>query len=81
MQMNKFTVQVNDLIGGWIITDYPHPYSEHDQRKKGNPEKFGHIIADCNSEKDAIRICRLLNKDDAENSEWVKGVLGTDMSK
>lgn len=56
-----WTAQVNDLIGGAIVTDYPHPLSEHDHRKDGNQEKCGYIFAVCMTMGDAGIIADLLN--------------------
>lgn len=58
----KWTTQVDDLVGGWIVTTYPHPLSEHDTRVEGDPTKRGEIIAECHSEDDANLIARLLNE-------------------
>jgi len=56
-----WTVQVEDQVGGFIVTDYPHPASEHDFRPEGDPDKRGHIIAECHSRDDADLIAQLLN--------------------
>jgi hypothetical protein len=56
-----WTVQVNDLIGGWVVTNYPHPLSQHDHRPEGDPDKRGYIIAECIKEDDAKTIAQLLN--------------------
>ncbi len=37
--MQKWTIQVDDLIGGWILTDYPYPPSEWDLRPDGDKTK------------------------------------------
>jgi hypothetical protein len=57
-----WTIQVDDTIGGWIVTDHPHPLSEHNNRLDGNPTKRGEIIAECHSQGDAELIARLLNE-------------------
>ncbi len=62
--MAEWSAQVNDLVGGWIVTDYPHPLSEHDTRLEGDPRRRGKVIADCVTHGDAVRIARLLNDDD-----------------
>lgn len=56
-----WTAQVNDLIGGAVVTTYPHPLSEHDHRKDGDPHKRGYVIAECMTMADAERIAGLLN--------------------
>lgn len=56
-----WTVQVNDLIGGWAVTTYPYPMSEHDFRVNGDQMKCGYILADCMVENDAIMVAMLLN--------------------
>lgn len=61
-----WTVQVNDLVGGWIVTDYPYPLSEHDHRPDGDSGRRGYVIAECSGEIDARRIAALLNDDDLE---------------
>ena len=58
----KWTAQIDDLVGGWIVTTYPHPLSAHDTRPDGDPAKRGEIIAECHSEDDAELIARLLNE-------------------
>lgn len=60
--MREWTMQVNDLVGGAIVTTYPHPLSEHDFRKDGDPQKRGYIIAECMTKSDAAEIAYLLNK-------------------
>lgn len=59
-------VNVNDLIGGWIVANVNLPLGDIDCRP---PERGGtmpdvRIIADCNSREDALRIAYLLNDDD-----------------
>jgi hypothetical protein len=56
-----WTVQVNDEVGGFIVTTYPHPSSAHDHRPDGDPRKRGRIIADCCCTEDAELIAELLN--------------------
>lgn len=56
-----WSVQSDDLVGGWIVTTYPHPISKHDFRKDGNPEKRGIIAAECSDNKYAVLIAKLLN--------------------
>jgi hypothetical protein len=55
-----YSAQVNDLVGGWIVTDYPHPLSEHDNRPGGD-QPFGTIVAECSTEFAAKLISHLLN--------------------
>lgn len=62
MHANCWTAQVNDLVGGWIVTDYPHPLSEHDNRWDGDTTKGGYIVAECWTERDACTIAMLLNE-------------------
>jgi hypothetical protein len=57
-----WTPQVNDLIGGWIVTTYPHPLSAHDVRPEGDPNKRGYVIAECMVKEDAEMIASLLNQ-------------------
>lgn len=57
----KWTVQANDLVGGWVVTNYPHPLSEHDMRKDGDPAQRGYVIAECMDWEDARTIAHLLN--------------------
>ena len=59
--MVEWTVQINDLVGGYIVTNYPHPLSLHDYRENGDPTKRGHIIAECSSRGDANIIADLMN--------------------
>lgn len=57
-----WTAQVNDLVGGWCVTNYPYPLSDHDFRKDGDPAKKGYVMADdfyCRE--DAEVVARLLN--------------------
>lgn len=72
-----WTVQVNDIVGGWIVTTYPFPSSEHDLRIEGNSLKCGYIIAECMTKADALAIAHLLNRvrytpnmSDAEAGRW-----------
>lgn len=62
MSEPKWTVQVDDTVGGFIITTYPYPLSEHDTRPDGDPDKRGEIIAECHSRDDGELIARLLNE-------------------
>lgn len=59
--VDRWTVQVDDLVGGWVVTSYPHPLSQHDFRPDGDPERRGYIFAECMSEKMAERLAGLLN--------------------
>jgi hypothetical protein len=58
--------QVNDLVGGWIVTDLNKPLSEHDFRpfNHRNEENYGYVIAECMNQTDAERIADLLNIDE-----------------
>lgn len=56
-----WTVQPDDLVGGLIVTSYPHPLSAHDTRHDGDPSKCGAIIAECSDPRDAQLIADLLN--------------------
>lgn len=68
-----WSAQENDTIGGWIVTTYPFPSSEHDFSGKGEPatwenrhtakSRCGYMIADCMSKEDATIIATLLNKE------------------
>lgn len=45
------------------MTNYPHPLSEHDFRKEGNPARRGYVMADdfyCRQ--DAEVVAKLLNE-------------------
>lgn len=44
----------DDLVGGWIVTTYPHPHSQHSFTE-------GIIIADCMTEEEAELLAGLLN--------------------
>lgn len=60
--MTMWSAQVNDLIGGWIVTDRAIPMSQHDFNKEGfDPSKRGYVIAECMTETDARLIANLLN--------------------
>lgn len=66
-----WSAQKNDIIGGWIVTTYPHPASEHDFSGGGEMPTWenrltaklacGYVIADCRTEEDAVIIANLLN--------------------
>jgi hypothetical protein len=70
-----WTVQDNDLIGGFIVTNYPHPLSEHDQRPVeagGDHTKRGVIACECSSRGMAQIIADLLNHaDDDRGTETI----------
>lgn len=53
-----WTVQINDVIGGWVVTTYPHPLSEH---HFGDPDRRGFVAAECVNRSYANLIARLLN--------------------
>lgn len=61
-----WTAQENDVIGGWCVTNYPHPLSEHDLRPNGNPARWGYVIADMMRHDDAQEVARLLNEAEVE---------------
>ncbi len=56
-----FTVQNNNLVGGFIVSSYPHPLSEHDHRPNGDPLKRGVIAAECITKPHAELLTGLLN--------------------
>jgi hypothetical protein len=58
---NKWSVQINDLVGGYVVTDYPHPLSAHDHSAGGDPTKRGCVIATCMTEWEAQCIANALN--------------------
>lgn len=66
--MTEWTAQVNDLVGGWIVTTYPHPLSEHDTRPDGDPTKRGMIAAECPTEVMAGRLAGFLNGSTVEQA-------------
>lgn len=57
-----WTVQVNDLVGGWIVTNLPEPLSQHDKRIHGEEEHRGYIIAECSNKADAEILASLANR-------------------
>lgn len=57
----RWSAQVNDLIGGWVVTDYPHPLSAHEEPGPGKV----HVIAECTTEHDAKYVALLLNAHEA----------------
>jgi hypothetical protein len=61
----RWTCQVNDTIGGFIVTTYPHPLSEHDHRPDGDHTKRGEIIADVCTKEAGELLARLLNEYEA----------------
>ncbi len=67
--MNEpWTAQVNDIIGGWIVTRYPRRLSEHPYFSSRSPQRKNDVvIAECMTEADAQRIADALNK--AEDNE------------
>lgn len=50
--MPEWTVQLNDVIGGWIVTSEPKPLSQNTRHN---------IIAECISQADAQRVADALN--------------------
>lgn len=72
LSTNKWSAQPNDLVGGWIVTRYPHPLSQHDHSIGDNPDKTkrrGYIIAECNSRIDAEHIAILLNQHESRQKK------------
>lgn len=61
-----WSAQPNDLMGGYIVTNYPHPLSEHDTRNNGDPRKRGYIFAECYTREDAYLVAALLNKENVQ---------------
>lgn len=57
-----YTAQVNDVVGGHIVTTYPYPASQHDLQIDGDPLKKGYIVAECMTERDAQAIATDLNE-------------------
>lgn len=57
-----WTSQINDLVGGYIVTTYPYPISDH-VFNGIDSLKHGYVIADCMTEEDARRIAQLLNEE------------------
>ncbi len=66
MAKQTWTVQLNDLIGGFIVTDYPHPLSDYDTRPEGDKKKRGVIACECISQEAAEKIAQLLNEEEYE---------------
>lgn len=54
---------LNDLVGGWSVSNYPFPLSEHDHRIDGDPAKRGYVVADCMNREDAEVIAAILNRE------------------
>lgn len=69
----SWSAQKNDTIGGWIVTTYPYPASEHDftgigetptwENRHTSKDRCGYVIADLMDEEDAIIIAALLNRE------------------
>ena len=57
-----WTAQINDLVGGFIVTNLERPLSGHDHRPEAADEDYGYVIADCMDRPDATTIARLLNE-------------------
>lgn len=51
-----WTSQLNDLVGGFIVTTFSQPLSQH-----GHGAERGYVIADCMTENDARMIAHCLN--------------------
>ena len=57
-----WTVQVNDLIGGYIVTTYPYPLSQHQWKdENGSYLTYGYVIADVTKKEEGALIAKLLN--------------------
>jgi hypothetical protein len=56
--MNYWSAQPNDEVGGWMVTSYPHPSSQHGQY---GTDHYGDIVADCMIKANAEIIAMLLN--------------------
>lgn len=67
-----WSAQLNDLVGGWIVTTYPRSYADHDFRPGGNPLQCGYIVAECMTEEDATEIAWHLNV-----ATWIPKDLGS----
>lgn len=61
MKAVTWHVVINDLVGGWCVSNVNLPMSEHDFRKEGDPEKRGYIFAECMTQEDAAIIAETLN--------------------
>lgn len=63
-----WTAQVDDLVGGWIVTTYPFPYAEHPNR--GDDPRIGvdRDVISCWSEERAKQVAELLNEH--EEAKW-----------
>lgn len=58
----QWSVQVDDTVGGWVVTTYPFPMSQHDFRPDGDPAKRGRVAAECQDEDTAWVIANYFNK-------------------
>lgn len=56
-----WSAQVDDLVGGAIVTTFAAPASKHDHNRDGDPAKQGYIIAECPTMDDAQLVAGLLN--------------------
>lgn len=52
-----WTVQKNDVVGGWMVTNFAFPLSMH----TGNYNSKCYTIAECANFEDAATIATLLN--------------------
>lgn len=66
--MTEWTAQVNDLVGGWIVTTYPHPLSAHDTRPDGRISPLVLVQVDetgevLNVDRRHLRVCAVPGED------------------
>ncbi len=59
---HPWSAQVDDCVGGWIVTRFPYPMSLHDHRPDGDPSNRGEVVCMFASEEMAHLIATLLNK-------------------
>lgn len=60
--MPHWYVQVDDTVGGFVVTDINIPVSAMDHRPNGDPEKKARILAECCTIDDAVVIAYAMNK-------------------
>lgn len=63
-----WTAQKDDLVGGFIVTNYPYPASEQSSRDLDSKTVVpnGYIIAECCNLLDAQLVANLLNDKDVK---------------
>lgn len=59
----QWTVQVDDIVGGFIVTNTPLPRSQHGQCQLTTWANPNYIICDCANASDAEILAMLLNKE------------------